>query len=376
MVRQAAVWSSTRRRRGHPESRAGRPTPPPSTPSSAAARRLDGGGRAVSHPPAPDRSHHAATLPPDPARRHHPLGGGRRHRRPRLGPRARPATETPLLRRAAAQLQDYFDGARASRLRPAARAAGHALPPPGLGGAAAHPGRRDPLLPRHRAGGGLPLRPRDRRANGANPIPILIPCHRVVAADGSLGGYSGAEGQATKRYLLELERRALARGGRPLKGHPPMIHAIRVHEHGGPEKLVWEEIPRPEPKPGEALVRHEAVGPQLHRRLFPHRALQGAVHARDHRHGGRRRGGGGGRGRGRRRSRATAWPMPARSAPMPRRASVPADRLVKMPGRRRLRAGRGDDAPGHDGAVPDPPLPPRWRRARPSWCTRRRAASG
>ena len=39
-----------------------------------------------------------------------------------------------------------------------------------------------------------------------------------------------------------------------------MIHAIQVHEHGGPEKLVWEEIPKPEPKPGEALVRHEAVG--------------------------------------------------------------------------------------------------------------------
>ena len=39
-----------------------------------------------------------------------------------------------------------------------------------------------------------------------------------------------------------------------------MIHAIRVHEHGGPDKLGWEEIPRPEPKPGEALVRHEAVG--------------------------------------------------------------------------------------------------------------------
>ena len=39
-----------------------------------------------------------------------------------------------------------------------------------------------------------------------------------------------------------------------------MIHAIRVHEHGGPEKLVWEEIPKPGPKPGEALVRHEAVG--------------------------------------------------------------------------------------------------------------------
>jgi methylated-DNA-[protein]-cysteine S-methyltransferase len=46
-------------------------------------------------------------------------------------------------------------------------------------------------------------------ANGANPIPIIIPCHRVVAADGSLGGYSGGDGPATKQYLLDLERRSL-----------------------------------------------------------------------------------------------------------------------------------------------------------------------
>ncbi|NKC34411.1 quinone oxidoreductase family protein [Falsiroseomonas selenitidurans] len=39
-----------------------------------------------------------------------------------------------------------------------------------------------------------------------------------------------------------------------------MNHAIRVHEYGGPEKMVWEEVPLPSPKPGEALVRHEAVG--------------------------------------------------------------------------------------------------------------------
>jgi NADPH2:quinone reductase len=39
-----------------------------------------------------------------------------------------------------------------------------------------------------------------------------------------------------------------------------MNHAIRVHEHGGPEKLVWEEVPLPGPKPGEVLVRHHAVG--------------------------------------------------------------------------------------------------------------------
>lgn len=45
------------------------------------------------------------------------------------------------------------------------------------------------------------------QANGANPIPILIPCHRVLATTG-LGGYSGGEGLATKRALLALEARA------------------------------------------------------------------------------------------------------------------------------------------------------------------------
>lgn len=39
-----------------------------------------------------------------------------------------------------------------------------------------------------------------------------------------------------------------------------MAHAIRIHAHGGPEALQWEEVPTPEPGPGEALVRHEAVG--------------------------------------------------------------------------------------------------------------------
>ena len=42
-------------------------------------------------------------------------------------------------------------------------------------------------------------------ACGRNPIPIIIPCHRVLAAGGRIGGYSGGEGPATKRYLLALE---------------------------------------------------------------------------------------------------------------------------------------------------------------------------
>lgn len=40
-------------------------------------------------------------------------------------------------------------------------------------------------------------------ANGRNPIAILIPCHRVIASDGGLGGYSG--GIEKKEFLLALE---------------------------------------------------------------------------------------------------------------------------------------------------------------------------
>jgi methylated-DNA-[protein]-cysteine S-methyltransferase len=43
-------------------------------------------------------------------------------------------------------------------------------------------------------------------ANRSNPIPILIPCHRVLAS-ASLGGYSGGSGPETKARLLQLEQR-------------------------------------------------------------------------------------------------------------------------------------------------------------------------
>jgi methylated-DNA-[protein]-cysteine S-methyltransferase len=43
------------------------------------------------------------------------------------------------------------------------------------------------------------------QALGRNPVPIVIPCHRVVASDGSLGGYSGGGGLESKRRLLTLE---------------------------------------------------------------------------------------------------------------------------------------------------------------------------
>jgi len=48
-------------------------------------------------------------------------------------------------------------------------------------------------------------------ANGANPIPIVIPCHRVIAADGKLGGFGG--GLTVKQALLALEAKSSVRDG-------------------------------------------------------------------------------------------------------------------------------------------------------------------
>jgi methylated-DNA-[protein]-cysteine S-methyltransferase len=50
-------------------------------------------------------------------------------------------------------------------------------------------------------------------AVGSNPIPIVVPCHRVIASDGTLGGYGG--GLAVKRRLLALERGEVPEGGWP-----------------------------------------------------------------------------------------------------------------------------------------------------------------
>ena len=43
-------------------------------------------------------------------------------------------------------------------------------------------------------------------ACGANPITLVIPCHRVVSAGGSLGGFSGGTGSDTKQWLLQHEQ--------------------------------------------------------------------------------------------------------------------------------------------------------------------------
>jgi O-6-methylguanine DNA methyltransferase len=53
---------------------------------------------------------------------------------------------------------------------------------------------------------GVPQAPRAvGRANATNPIPLVIPCHRVIGADGRLRGYGSGEGLKTKAWLLALE---------------------------------------------------------------------------------------------------------------------------------------------------------------------------
>jgi methylated-DNA-[protein]-cysteine S-methyltransferase len=53
------------------------------------------------------------------------------------------------------------------------------------------------------------------QALGRNPFPIVVPCHRVVAAGGKLGGFSARGGATTKRRLLSVER-AQGHGALPL----------------------------------------------------------------------------------------------------------------------------------------------------------------
>ncbi len=122
----------------------------------------------------------------------------------------RDQAETPLLLRARAQLDAYFDGEpiifdlplapAGTPYRQAVWAELRRIP---LGATRSYADIA-------RAAGGGPRSVGG--ANAANPIPILIPCHRVVASDG-IGGYSGGDGLDTKRALLRLESHALQRAG-------------------------------------------------------------------------------------------------------------------------------------------------------------------
>jgi methylated-DNA-[protein]-cysteine S-methyltransferase len=122
--------------------------------------------------------------------------------------RGRDQQRTALLVRAVDQLQDYFDGRRSafdlpltphgSTFQQRVWAALQAIP---IGQTRSYGEIARLLGSSARAVG---------QANGANPIPIFIPCHRVLASGGALSGYSGGDGPSTKRWLLQHEHRLRA----------------------------------------------------------------------------------------------------------------------------------------------------------------------
>ena len=112
--------------------------------------------------------------------------------------------ETPLLARGRAQLLEYFQGKRrvfdlplAPQGTPFQRRVWSALAEIPYGATISYKelARRVDRPKGFQAVG---------QANGRNPLPIFLPCHRVVGADGSLTGYAG--GLELKQFLLELER--------------------------------------------------------------------------------------------------------------------------------------------------------------------------
>lgn len=112
--------------------------------------------------------------------------------------------ETALLRHGRAQMQAYFDGALdrfeiplAPAGTPYRQRVWQTLCQIPFGATATY-------VDIARQAGGSPRSVGG--ANAHNPLPILIPCHRVVAV-GHIGGYSSPGGLTTKRYLLALEQR-------------------------------------------------------------------------------------------------------------------------------------------------------------------------
>jgi len=121
-----------------------------------------------------------------------------------------PAEEntTDVLREAATQLRAYFDGRLKTFDLPLAptgtehqKAVWSAMLRIPYGGLITYGEIADELNSSARAVG---------TACGRNPIPVIVPCHRVVATGGGMGGYSGRGGLETKHALLLLEGAMLA----------------------------------------------------------------------------------------------------------------------------------------------------------------------
>ena len=107
------------------------------------------------------------------------------------------------------ELAAYFDGSSMRFETPLARLGSPFQTRCGTRCSPSRRGRRA-AMPSWRARSAGPGPCARREANGANPFAIVVPCHRVINADGALGGYGG--GLPRKRWLLDHERKADAAG--------------------------------------------------------------------------------------------------------------------------------------------------------------------
>lgn len=111
---------------------------------------------------------------------------------------------TPLLQRAAQQLTEYF-AARRRRFDLPLRPQGTAFQQAAWSALCDIPYGQTRTYAQQAAAIGNPKACRAvGMANHCNPLPLFIPCHRVIGAGGKLTGYAG--GLAVKRFLLELEQ--------------------------------------------------------------------------------------------------------------------------------------------------------------------------
>jgi methylated-DNA-[protein]-cysteine S-methyltransferase len=124
-----------------------------------------------------------------------------------ISPRPRHSPDHPILQKTVRQLDEYFDGARTSFDLPLdlegtrfQLAAWRSLADIPFGATTTY-GRQAAAL-------GIPTAARAvGAANGANPVCIVLPCHRVIGANGSLTGFGG--GLPVKQWLLDHEAQVL-----------------------------------------------------------------------------------------------------------------------------------------------------------------------
>ncbi len=137
---------------------------------------------------------------------------------------ARSASGHPVLDRALRQLREYFEGQRTTFHLPL-RAAGTPFQRQVWAALSGIPYGETRSYADIAAEVGRPRAVRAvGAANGRNPLPIVVPCHRVVGSNGSLTGFGG--GLPTKAWLLRHERIVVASRGETLLLEPVRVRLV------------------------------------------------------------------------------------------------------------------------------------------------------